>query len=234
MITPLDNPVWEALSSKQSHFKLGNQTLKYFLSNVSPFVGLQNWTETDLQELINHLPADRSFSVMIAKEVTLPTSFEIVFTTPLYQLYCPVLNPFANPAIACRKLGNADVAQMLELTEMTKPGPFYERTIDFGNYVGIFNNDQLVAMAGERLKVNGYTEVSAICTHPDFLGKGYASFLLSKISEHIVNEGNIPFLHVKQDNSRAIDVYKKLGFQIRTDVYFAVFKKTKSYLSIDY
>ncbi len=228
MITPLDNPVWEALSSKQSHFKLGNQTLKYFPSNVSPFVSLQNWSETDLQELINHLPADRSFSFMITKDVTLPPSFDIIFTTPLYQLYCPVLMPFANPGIAFRRLGNADVAQMLALTEMTKPGPFYERTIDFGNYVGIFNNDQLVAMAGERLKVNGYTEVSAICTHPHFLGKGYASFLLSKISEHIVNEGNMPFLHVKKDNSRAIDVYKKLGFQIRTDVYFAVFKNTKS------
>lgn len=233
MISPLDNPVWEALCSKQSHFNLGNQVLKYFPANVAPFVGLQNWTGNDLQELINHLPAERSFSFMIAKDVTLPASFDITFTTPLYQLYCPVLMPFANPGISIRRMGNADVPQMLALTETTKPGPFYERTIDFGNYVGIFNNDQLVVMAGERLKVNGYTEVSAICTHPDFLGRGYASFLLSKISEHIVNEGNIPFLHVRQDNSRAIGVYKKLGFQIRTDVYFAVFKKTKNYLIME-
>ena len=228
MITPLENPVWEALGSKQSHFNIGNQVLKYYPANVSPFVGLQNWNETDLQELIHHLPANRSFSIMITKEIKLPTSFEIIFTTPLYQLYCPILIPFANPGVACRKLEITDLAQMLELTEMTKPGPFYERTINFGNYVGIFNNNKLIAMAGERLKVNGYTEVSAICTHPDFMGKGYASILLSNISEQIIIEGNVPFLHVRQDNSRAIAVYKKLGFQIRADIYFAIFKRSNS------
>lgn len=225
MITPLDNPVWEALGSQQIHFNAGNELIKYFPANVSPFVGLQHWNESDLQQLNQHLPADRSFSVMIAKEVKLPAAVDIVFTTPLYQLYCPMLKPFSNPGIAFRKLAEADVAQMLELTELTKPGPFYERTIDFGNYAGIFHNHQLVAMAGERLKVNGYTEVSAICTHPDFLGKGYASFLLSKVSEQIISEGSIPFLHVRTDNNRAIEVYKKLGFQIRADVYFAIFKK---------
>jgi len=225
MITPLDNPVWEALCSQQKHFNKGNEILKYFPANVSPFVGLQHWDANDLQQLNHHLPIDRSFSVMITKEVQVPANFETIFTIPLYQLCCPVLKPFNHPAIVFRKLNNFDIPQMLELTEMTKPGPFYERTIDFGNYVGIFHNDQLIAMAGERLKVNGYTEVSAICTHPDFLGKGYASFLLSKISEQIIQEENIPFLHVKQDNSRAIEVYKKLGFQIRSDVYFAVFKK---------
>jgi ribosomal protein S18 acetylase RimI-like enzyme len=225
MITPLDNPVWEALSSRQIHFNKGNDILKYFPATVSPFVGLQHWNKTDLEELISLLPADRSFSVMNTKEVTLPASFEIVFTTPLYQMYCPVLKPFNNPAIGFRKLYNADIPQMLELTDNTKPGPFYERTIDFGNYIGIFNNDKLVAMAGERLKVNGYTEASAICTHPDFLGKGYASYLLSKVSEQIIQEASIPFLHVRSDNSRAIEVYKKLGFQIRANVYFAIFKK---------
>jgi predicted GNAT family acetyltransferase len=162
---------------------------------------------------------------MIAKEVKLPGNFEIVFTTPLYQMYCPILKPFNKPEIVFRKLDDRDVAQMLELTEKTKPGPFYERTIDFGNYIGIFDMGELVAMAGERLKVNGYTEVSAICTNPNHLGKGYASFLLSKVSEQIIQEGNIPFLHVRADNNRAIEVYKKLGFQIRANVYFAIFKK---------
>jgi predicted GNAT family acetyltransferase len=92
-------------------------------------------------------------------------------------------------------------------------------------YFGIYSNDQLGAMAGERLKVNGYTEISAICTHPDYLGKGYASYLLSHACEHTIREGNIPFLHVRQDNIRAIEVYKKLGFVIRANVYFAIFKK---------
>jgi predicted GNAT family acetyltransferase len=228
MISPLDNPIWEALSSQQSHFNIGNEMMKYFSGNISPFVGMQNWDEADIQFLINHFPPDRLFSFMITKDVQLPSSFEIVFTTPLYQLYCPVLIPFANPGISFRKLQNEDVGQMLDLTELTKPGPFYEKTIDFGNYIGIFDNDKLIALAGERLKVNGYTEVSAICTHPDFLGKGFASFLLSKVSEQIIKNGDFPFLHVRQDNSRAIEVYKKLGFQIRSNVYFAIFKKVNS------
>jgi predicted GNAT family acetyltransferase len=226
MIASLDNPVWAALSSKQSHFNIGNDRVKYFPSNVSPFIGLKDWNESDLEELIHHAPSERSFSVMIAKEVGLSTSFDILFTTPLYQMICPVLKPFTNPDIAFRSLENKDVAQMLALTEMTRPGPFYEKTIDFGKYTGVFNGDELISMAGERLKVNGYTEVSAICTQPAYLGKGYASCLLSNVSEGIMQEGGIPFLHVRTDNIRAIEVYKKLGFKIRTEVYFAVFKKS--------
>ena len=225
MTTRLDNPVWEALSSKQSNFNIGNKVLKYFPKNVAPFAGLKNWDEKDVHELTDHIPADRFFSIMIAKKVTLPASFEILFTIPLYQMYCPLLKPFKNPEIAIRKLTNDDIAMMLELTGLTKPGPFFERTIDFGNYIGIFNKDQLVAMAGDRLSLNGYTEVSAICTHPNHLGKGFASYLLSNAAERIIEESNIPFLHVKTDNLRAIEVYKKLGFEIRADVYFTIFKK---------
>ena len=225
MITILDNPVWVALSSRQNHFNEGNDILKYFPADVSPFVGMAHWNEFDLQELTYHLPADRSFSAMIAKEITLPDTLEILFSIPLYQLYCPVLKPIINNDIIIRELGRKDIPQMLSLTELTKPGPFYEQTILFGDYIGIFNADELVAMAGERLKVAGYTEVSAICTSPDFLGRGYASILTSSICERIIANGDIPFLHVRQDNTRAIEVYKKLGFKIRANVFFAVFKK---------
>ena len=227
MIT-LDNPVWEALSTVQSNFNTGSNTIKYFPSDVAPFIGMQNWNERDVQQLKDCMPANRAFSVMIAKTVKLPACVDIIFTTPLYQLYCPSLIPFTNAAIEIRKLGSSDVAQMLALTALTKPGPFYEKTIEFGNYFGIFARDVLVAMAGERLKIKGYTEISAICTHPDYLGKGYASYLISHACEHTLQQGNIPFLHVRMDNTRAIEVYKKLGFVIRADVYFAIFKKGES------
>ena len=227
-MTTLDNPVWEALSTVQSNFNTGSNTIKYFPSDVAPFIGMQNWNEKDIQQLKDCMPANRAFSVMIAKTVKLPACVDIIFTTPLYQLYCSSLIPFTNAAIEIRKLGSSDVAQMLALTALTKPGPFYEKTIEFGNYFGIFARDVLVAMAGERLKVKGYTEISAICTHPDYLGKGYASYLISHACEHTLQQGNIPFLHVRTDNTRAIEVYKKLGFKIRADVYFAIFKKGES------
>ena len=134
MASILDNPVWEALSSKQSHFNRGNEVLKYFPADVAPFISLKHWDQKDLDELNDHAPADRTFSVPIAKKVALPSSFEIIFSTPLYQMYCPVLKPVIVAGISIRSLGNDDISMMLELTAMTKPGPFYERIIDFGNY----------------------------------------------------------------------------------------------------
>ena len=221
----LVNPVWEALSSKQSQLNRGSQTLKYFPQEVSPFMGLKNWDAEDLVDLEKNIPTNRTFSVMIAKAVTIPPSFEIIFSIPLYQMVCTKLIPSSNPSIAIKKLGNKDIPKMIALTELTKPGPFYERTIDFGHYFGIFDEEELIAMAGERLQVNGFTEISAICTNPEYLGKGYGSLLLSNACERTMQERNTPFLHVRTDNTRAIHVYQKLGFTINADVYFAIFKK---------
>jgi predicted GNAT family acetyltransferase len=127
--------------------------------------------------------------------------------------------------LGIRQLGDADVPAMLALTALTKPGPFLQRTIDFGNYVGMYENGELLAMAGERLHVKGYTEVSAVCTHPAHLGKGYASHLMSHACETVIQRGDVPFLHVKQDNTRAIAKYEHLGFSIRSAFYFAVIKR---------
>ncbi|MBH2003109.1 MAG: GNAT family N-acetyltransferase [Sphingobacteriia bacterium] len=225
MITSLENPVWEALSSKQQHFNRGTETVKYFPEDVSPFIGMKNWDEAARQEMLLQLPEGRSFSVMIAREVQLPAETELIFSIPLYQMYCSELKPVAARDLTVRQLGYADVSQMLELTELTKPGPFYSRTIEFGNYIGLYKNNRLISMAGERLKTDGYTEISAICTSPEYLGNGYASYLTAKVAAGIFQDGSVPFLHVRTDNTTAINVYRKLGFQVRADVYFAVFKK---------
>ena len=162
---------------------------------------------------------------MIAREVMIPQNFEIIFTTPLYQMTCNRLQPIAQAGATIQHLGEADVPAMLALTALTKPGPFLQHTIDFGNYVGIYEHGELVAMAGERLHLKGYIEVSAVCTHPDHLGKGYAAQLMTYSCEQIMKQGNIPFLHVKTDNLRAIRKYEQLGFTKRADFYFAVVKK---------
>lgn len=114
---------------------------------------------------------------------------------------------------------------MLSLTNKTKPGPFLAKTIDMGPYYGIFDDGMLVSMAGERLRLDGFTEISAICTDPSQLGKGYASVLTSYVAQSILASGDLPFLHVKTDNTRAIDVYRRVGFEIRSEVYFAIFRK---------
>ena len=123
------------------------------------------------------------------------------------------------------ELGLADSPEMLALATLTKPGPFGTRTHELGAYVGIRCEGKLVAMAGVRLKVPGYTEVSAVCTHPNHIGKGYARLLMTEIMRRIRERGETPMLHVRQDNARAVGLYERLGFRTRKQMHFAVLRK---------
>lgn len=128
-----------------------------------------------------------------------------------------------NPAIV--PLLDIHVEQMIELARLTKPGPFGQRTIDFGFYHGIFENDQLVAMTGQRLHVGNCTEISAVCTHPDHTGKGYAYALIEHQPQIILQQGQQPFLHVRADNERAIALYQRMGFTISRSMNFYFMKR---------
>jgi predicted GNAT family acetyltransferase len=118
------------------------------------------------------------------------------------------------------RLTQADAPEMLALTELTKPGPFGARTHEMGEYFGIRRAATLVAMAGERLRLPGYTEISAVCTHPGHLGRGYASALMEMLVERICSRGELPFLHVRSENVRAIQVYEHLGFRKRASLHY--------------
>ena len=124
-------------------------------------------------------------------------------------------------------LGAADSPEMVALAQLTKPGPFGPRTYELGTYLGIRNGEDtssgtLVAMAGERLRVPGFTEISAVCTHPSRLGHGYAALLMTELMRRIVARGEQPFLHVRADNTRAVELYRRLGFKERVLWYYAV------------
>jgi predicted GNAT family acetyltransferase len=123
------------------------------------------------------------------------------------------------------ELGAADAPEMLELTGLTKPGPFSKRTHELGTYLGTRRDGKLVAMAGERLKVPGYTEVSAVCTHPEHTGRGYARILMTEVMRRILERGETPFLHVREDNVRAIQLYEWMGFRRRVLSHLAVLRK---------
>jgi ribosomal protein S18 acetylase RimI-like enzyme len=225
MSSLLDNPIWETLCTRQAHFNAGNSQVKYFDPRVAPFISMKHWDEEDKKALLQYMPANRNFFILIAKPFSLPPEMEIIFNTPIYQMVCTDFKPGTQRAIHTVPLTTEHVPEMIDLTQLTRPGPFTEKTIEFGNYRGVLENGKLVAMTGERLKVNGYTEVSAICTHPDHAGKGYAAYLLEEASRRIIAAGDIPFLHVRADNENAIALYKKRGFEIRADIYFAIFKK---------
>ena len=152
--------------------------------------------------------------------------WEFVVGAPLVQMVCHKPAPFAaSNGHAVLELGSAESPEMLELTALTKPGPFGTRTHELGAYFGIRDGGKLVAMAGERLKVPGSTEISAVCTHPEHTGKSYARLLMSEIIDRIRAKGETPFLHVRQDNTRAIAVYESLGFQTRKLLHFAVLRR---------
>ncbi len=227
MIHTLNNPIWHSLNSIDVKMNQGTETIAIFTPEVSPFVALPNWKFASQQNLFNFLPAGRTVSTLVAKPFVLSGNFELIFSLGLYQLICTNLKPFLGSEVAIQALGNEHIPSMIELTALTKPGPFTQRTIEFGNYVGVFENGQLVAMAGERLHLSKFTEISAVCTHPSCSGKGYAAALVNHLLLQILRSGKSAFLHVRQDNQRAIDLYLGLGFEIRSEIYFAVMKPIK-------
>ena len=116
------------------------------------------------------------------------------------------------------ELNAKDIPEVLELVSITKPGPFSQRTVELGRYIGIREDGKLVAMAGERFKVDGYTEISAVCTLPEYRGRGYATALSGVLVNAILDEGDTPYLHVSVKNPSAISLYEKLGFTRRKEV----------------
>jgi predicted GNAT family acetyltransferase len=123
-------------------------------------------------------------------------------------------------------LTETDVPEILDLVERTKPGPFAKRTIEMGHYLGIRRDGRLIAMAGERLRLPGWTEISAVCTDPDFRGQGLAARLTMAVAAGILGRGELPFLHAAATNTDAIRLYEGLGFQVDHHVVFAGFRTT--------
>lgn len=220
----LDNPIFNALTTGNQQLSNGNTQIKYFSKEVAPFVGLKNNSAQEFIELYKLLPHDGPFVFVSIHETDIPLPWQVLAAIPGYQMIYKGGNPsFDNSALV--PLTDGHVPQMLELTSLTNPGPFAQRTIDFGHYVGIFEGEKLAAMAGQRMNPLPYAEISAVCTHPDHTGKGYAKQLMAYHIQRIKAEGNIPFLHVRGDNDRAIGVYKEIGFETRGAVNFYVIKK---------
>ncbi len=219
----LDNPAWYALISGNSNLAYGTDSVKFFDKDVAPFVGFDNNTEENFDKLYHLITHDGLVSFVSPYRVSIPNNWKLLRHVPCLQMVHYGTLGQVNADII--DLTNEHVPQMLELTELTKPGPFRERTIDFGSFQGIFENEKLVAMAGQRMAPLPYVEVTAVCTHPEHTGKGYAKQLLISLCKQIIQDGHIPFLHVRDDNHRAINVYESVGFVTRTDMHFYMLRK---------
>jgi len=221
---PLDRPVWNALTSRQAHLALGEAAAALrFPPDIEPFGAAVTNAAEHLAALGALVPKDGAIATVERSGITLPPGFVAMIDEPIHQMTAARI-PAPEPDPAIIPLGDADAPEMRALAELTQPGPFYARTHTLGDFVGIRENGRLIAMAGERLRVPGFTEISAVCTHPDARGRGLAARLMRVVAAKIAARGEELFLHVYPRNRAAIAVYEKLGFRQRADVQFTVFR----------
>ncbi len=218
----LYNPVFSALSTRDQHLSFGSEDVKFFDESVSPFAGFRVNHVSGFMELHSLLPNDRMILYATPEHIDIPLQWKLLVKVEGVQMLYTGngFNSTATQLSNIVPLNDSHIPEMVALATLTRPGPFGTGTIEFGHYYGIFENNKLVAMTGQRLHPGDYSEVSAVCTHPDHLGKGYATLLVEHQTALILEQGYKPFLHVRADNKRAIEIYERLGYIINRPMNF--------------
>lgn len=209
----LDNPVYAALCGAHARFAQVRGRARRYPVDVAPFLGLPSPPSAEDWRDAAGLVAPGNYVAVRDSGAELPDAWQAVEAFDLVQMIGQQVT-----GIDCSEaipLGAADVPEMLELVTQTEPGPFLTRTIELGDYLGIRRNGALVAMAGERFHLDGWTEVSAVCTKPDHRGRGMASRLVGALIAGIQLRSERVFLHVLSTNTAAIRLYEELGFRVR-------------------
>jgi predicted GNAT family acetyltransferase len=218
---PLDHPVWTALTSRQSALAEGDGRARRYPAAIGPFAAMADMSPSSFAALGALMSRSDHVVLFTPDPVTAPAEFKILLAKTGEQM----IGTPAEAAVGAAEivtLGADDVLAMMELTNLTRPGPFALRTHELGMFLGIRIDGQLVAMAGERMKPANYTEMTAVCVHPDYRGRGYAQALLGSVARQITARGEIPFLHVFSDNDSAIALYRRQGMAIRRRIYVTV------------
>jgi GNAT superfamily N-acetyltransferase len=224
MDAALDNPIWNALTSQHRPMARRSGLAARYPGEVSPLTGLADLTRQAFEDLKTLVGADEQVALFTTEPVEVPADWQVVKARYIDQMVCPEPPPVSDQVFVT--LGPDDVADMLTLTALTEPGPFATRTHEMGHYVGVRAPDgRLAAMTGQRLGLAGFTEISAVCTHPDFQGRGYAKALVAYQAARIHAGGRTPFLHVKTENG-AKAVYEKLGFRVRRPIRYSVLARS--------
>lgn len=221
-IAALDAPILTALQTSHRDLALNARFVSRYPAAIAPFAAFHAETPAAHDEV-------RDFAKLGPVALLYPDTgtpapvagLEVKIAAKILQMIATIPAE-APPGFAPEILGVADVPDMLELTALTKPGPFFARTHELGRYIGIRVDGRLAAMAGERMRPQGFTEISAVCVHPDFQGRGHAKALVKALMGSIAARGERPFLHLYADNPGARALYERLGFAPRRTFEFRV------------
>jgi ribosomal protein S18 acetylase RimI-like enzyme len=219
-----DNLIWQALTTNHAALAEGDDRARRYQPEVAGFAAIESETPAAWAALARLAGDDRQPMVLLLPAVNdgPPAGWTSIGGGLGNRMVLGSLNAAPSVRVEIQPLGEEHVPQMLALVQLTAPGPFRVRTIEMGNYYGVFEDGALVAMAGERLQTPGVTEVSAVCTHPEARGRGLASALSHHVASGIIGRGKHPILHVADGNVTAQRVYERLGFVVGCKVEFLV------------
>lgn len=225
---PLDRPAWTALTTRQSPLALGGDRARRFDPAIVPFAATVDDDADSLAALAALVGADETIVMLQASAIMLPDRLAAVMAADAVQMIAtrPV-ERIADPRI--ERLTQADAAEMLALATLTRPGPFTLRAQDLGPFWGIRSGGRLVAMAGTRMAVPRFTELSGLCTHPEFQGQGLGRLMLRFVAGEIAAAGDTPMLHAYASNVRAIALYESIGFELRSAMHVAMVQRAVAY-----
>jgi ribosomal protein S18 acetylase RimI-like enzyme len=212
----LDNPFWTCLATRHAHLARGGALARRYPPDISPIAGLPGVAPANVAALEGLVDVGDDTGLAGPHVPALGDRWDTLHAAELTQMIRGDRAPLPEGGADVVALGASDVAEMLALVERTQPGPFRTRTIELGAYLGIRERGRLVAMAGERTWIDDCREVSAVCTHPEAQGRGYARALIARVVNRMLRAGETPFLHVESANARAIELYLALGFVRRT------------------
>jgi predicted GNAT family acetyltransferase len=218
----LDNPAWHALSETHACFASGNDSVKRYQPYIVAFAAYQN--AKDINEQLDLLTEVNESFFIIGELPAFNSNYHIENTLPCVQMIC-TQQIRSTITATIEELSETDDEEIVTLINLVQPGYYNPGTRQMGDYFGIRQNGRLVAITGERMRMNGLTEISAVVTHPGFTGRKYAQQLVAHVANKNFAAGIIPFLHVAGTNERAINIYALLGFVKRRIIDFTRIKR---------
>ena len=224
-MTMLDRPIWHSLNQAHAHFSLGDETARRFQPDVNMFASAVDDTPEAMARLADLISPGEACYILQVPDIRIPDTLSLLKQARGVQMVYQHADLSACLEDDIIALDATDAPEMLALATLTEPGPFLPRTHEMGRFWGVRIDGRLAAMAGERMRFDGHTEVSGVCAHPDFRGRGLAKRLSAKVTREILARGDTPFLHAWATNDTAIGLYESLGFAIRCEVDAAVLEK---------